>query len=170
MPAKPRWLLRIPQILAQLEQWPAPWLDRSALESLFDLKRRRSIELLHAFGGFQAGRTFLVDRDRVLERLRRIQQGDPFQWERRRRQRLSEGLNHARRYAQARQVLIPASPAPPSWPDGVQLRAGEMTISFQDVSDLLAKLYGLAQAAACDFEAFQTAVAHALPEAAQPAQ
>lgn len=55
MPAKPRWWLRIPEILPAIENLDAPWLDRAAIEQVFGLRRRRAIELLHVFGGFQVG-------------------------------------------------------------------------------------------------------------------
>lgn len=167
MPAKPRWLLRLPEILQTLEAWPDPWLDRTALETLFQLKRRRSIELLHVFGGFQVGRTFLADRASVIAQIRKIQQGDEFRWEQQRRRRVSESLTAARRYTQARQVRIPVTASPPAWPAGVELQAGRLIIAFRDVPDLLAKLYGLAQAAAGDFESFQAAVQHLVPSSVE---
>jgi hypothetical protein len=69
MPAKAEWLLRLPEIRAALERFDAPVVDRSVIEELFGLKRRRAIELLLQLGGYQAGRTFLVDRARLLDRL-----------------------------------------------------------------------------------------------------
>ena len=69
MPAKAEWVLRLPEIRAELERIEAPVVDRSVIEGLFGLKRRRAIELMHQFGGYQAGRTFLVDRLWLLTRL-----------------------------------------------------------------------------------------------------
>jgi hypothetical protein len=39
----------------------------------------------------------------------------------------------------------------------VRLEAGRLTIDFENVQDLLGKLYGIAQAAAEDFDRFQSA-------------
>ena len=56
MPAKAPWLLLIPAIIEQLETYDVPVVDRAVIERVFGLRRRRAIELLHRFGGYQAGR------------------------------------------------------------------------------------------------------------------
>src|SRR5512146_3122151 len=106
MPAKPRWLLRVPEMIATLSALPTPWVDRAVIERVFGLRRRRAIQLLHAFEGFQVGRTFLADRQAVLAWLRAVQSGDDYHWERRRRSRLGEHLTAARRQATAARVSI----------------------------------------------------------------
>jgi hypothetical protein len=75
MPAKAEWLLRLPEIRAALERFDAPVVDRSVIEELFGLRRRRAIVLMHQLGGYQAGRTFLVDRLRLLGRLAASEDG-----------------------------------------------------------------------------------------------
>src|ERR1022692_2100735 len=65
MPAKAQWLLRVPEILAELAALDVPVLDRAVCERLFRLRRRRTIDLIRCFGGYQAGRTFLVDRPKL---------------------------------------------------------------------------------------------------------
>jgi len=72
MPAKAPWLLHIPEIIAMLETFEVPVVDRAIIERLFGLRRRRAIELLHRFGGYQAGRTFLSDRRVLIEHLLRL--------------------------------------------------------------------------------------------------
>jgi len=158
MPAKPRWWPHISEILQRVEALGCPWVDRAAVERLFGVRRRRAIDLLNAFGGFQAGRTFLIERAVLLEHLRTILETPDFYWERRRRYRLSEALTEARQHSQARQVFIPVLPASPALPEGVRMAPGSMVIEFHDVQDLLAKFYAISQAAARDFEAFQKAV------------
>ena len=51
MPAKALWLLHIPEIIAMLETFDVPVVDRAIIERLFGLRRRRAIDLLHRFGG-----------------------------------------------------------------------------------------------------------------------
>ena len=58
MPAKALWLLHIPDIIAMLESFDVPVVDRAVIEHLFGLRRRRAIQLPHRFGGYQAGRTY----------------------------------------------------------------------------------------------------------------
>jgi hypothetical protein len=67
--SKTEWLLRVPQIREDLAAIETPVVDRSMVEQLFRLKRRRSIELMHQLGGFQSGRTFLIDRLQLLQKL-----------------------------------------------------------------------------------------------------
>ena len=73
MAAKPKWLLNIPEIRRQLSELVAPVVDRDMVERLFDLRRRRAIELMHCFGGFQSGRTFLINRLQLRPRSRILQ-------------------------------------------------------------------------------------------------
>jgi hypothetical protein len=65
MPIKKTWLLRLPEIRAELTAIEVPVVDRAVFERVFGVRRRRAIQLLHHFGGFQAGRTFLVDHRRT---------------------------------------------------------------------------------------------------------
>src|ERR1017187_9399164 len=90
MPAKPEWLLRLPDIRAELEHLDVPVVDRAGIERIFGLKRRRAIELLHQFGGYQAGRTFLLDRARLLEALHSLESREDYSVEKRRRERLRD--------------------------------------------------------------------------------
>src|SRR4051794_36853776 len=92
MPARAVWLLKIPDIVALLESFVVPVVDRAIVERLFGLRRRRAIELLHRFGGYQAGRTFLIDRKILIEQLEHLTEGAEFQMESRRKERLDFGI------------------------------------------------------------------------------
>ena len=70
MPTKPYWWYRLGEIISELESLAAPVVDRAVFEQVFGVRRRRAIELLHYFGGFQAGKTFLVERSSLLRQLR----------------------------------------------------------------------------------------------------
>jgi allophanate hydrolase subunit 1 len=50
-----------------LEACALPVLDRASFEQEFGLRRRRAIELMHGFGGYQAGRTFLGSLQELLK-------------------------------------------------------------------------------------------------------
>jgi len=162
MPAKALWLLHIPENVSQLETFDVPVLDRAVIERLFGLRRRQAIELLHRFGGYQAGRTFLVDRHRLIDRLRRLADGEEFQRESRRQERLDEAVDRLRRYQTAAHVKIPVAPDVFSrkladLPLGVALEAGHLHIAFSGTEDLLRKLFELSQAASNDFDRFRAA-------------
>ena len=142
MPAKALWLLHIPEIVSQLEALDVPVVDRSIIERLFGLRRRQAIELLHRFGGYQAGRTFLVDRRRLIDQLRRLADGEEFQRESRRQERLHQAVNQLRRHQASARVRIPVPPDVFSrkladLPSGVALEAGHLHIAFSGTEDVL---------------------------------
>jgi hypothetical protein len=162
MPAKASWLLQIPEIVSQLETFNVPVVDRSIIERLFGLRRRRAIELLHRFGGYQAGRTFLIERGLLIEQLRHLAEGEEFQTESRRKERLGDAVGHLRSNLAAARVKIPVQTDVLGQPstglsEGVALEPGHLHISFHGTEDLLSKLYELSQAAAKDFDRFRAA-------------
>ena len=162
MPAKALWLLQIPEIVSLLETFDVPVVDRAIIERLFGLRRRRAIELLHRFGGYQAGRTFLVDRRLLIEHLRRLAGGEEFQRESRRKERLGDTVDQLRRQQTAARVKIPVRPDGFSRKladllPGVALGAGHLHIAFSGTEDLLSKLFELSQAASNDFDRFRAA-------------
>ena len=69
MPIKKTWLLRLPEIREELSAMKVPVVDRAIFERLFGVRRRRAIQLLHFFDGYQSGRTFLIDRLALIEQL-----------------------------------------------------------------------------------------------------
>ena len=160
MPAKPEWLLRLPEIRAELEYLDVPVVDRAGVERIFGLKRRRAIELLHQFGGYQAGRTFLLDRARLLEALQSLESGEDYTAEKRRRERLGDVVEASREHLISTRVRIPVRAAAARasldrLAPGVLLMPGMLSIEFRHPVELLEKLYGLAQAISHDFEKFE---------------
>jgi hypothetical protein len=158
MPAKAQWLLQIPEIVSLLETFDVPVVDRAIIERLFGLRRRRAIDLLHRFGGFQAGRTCRL----LIEHLRRLAEGEVFQRERRRKERLDATVDQLRRQQTATRVKIPVRPDGLSRNladllPGVALEAGHLHIAFSGTEDLLSKLFELSQAANNDFDRFRAA-------------
>jgi hypothetical protein len=154
--------LYIPDIVSMLETFDVPVVDRAVIERLFRLRRRRAVELLHRFGGYQAGRTFLVDRRLLIDHLRRLADGEEFQMERRRRERLDDAVDQIRRHQTAARVRIPVqsdvfSRKVAGLSSGVALQPGHLHIEFSGTEDLLAKLYELSQAATNDFDQFRAA-------------
>ena len=160
MPAKAQWLFRVPEILAELSALDVPVVDRAVCERLFRLRRRRAIDLIRCIGGYQAGRTFLVDRPKLVAQLEQIRDGSDFQMEWRRKQRLAEQLDAMRRMQTGARVVIALEPGVllqrlPELPAGVGLSPGELHIRFQSPEELLSKLFALVQAIANDYEAFE---------------
>ena len=154
MPAKPAWFLELPGILEEVRALSLPVLDRSAFERLFHVRRRRAIALMHHFGGFQTGRTFLIDRRQLIAELECALASPDYAFEFRRKQRLAESIEKLERHRAGARVRIPVtSPVPgTSLPPDVHLEAGRLTVDFATPEDLLAKLYLLMQNMADDFE------------------
>jgi hypothetical protein len=160
MPAKAQWLLRVPEILAELSALDVPIVDRAVCERLFRLRRRRAIDLIRGFGGYQAGRTFLVDRPKLIAQLEQIRDSPDFEMESRRKERLADRLDALRRLQSGARVAIAVEPGTlrqglPDLPPGVGLSSGALHIQFQSSEELLSKLFALAQAIANDYEAFE---------------
>ncbi len=160
MRTKKTWLLRLPEIRKELMAMNVPVVDRAVFERLFGVRRRRAIQLLHFFRGYQAGRTFLVDRVSLIEQLAPLEASTEFALEQHRRQHLVEALDQLRRAKAGARVVIPVEAVKQNGgglPAGVQVEPGMLRIDFNDVTDLLAKLYGVAQAATADFDSFRAA-------------
>jgi hypothetical protein len=160
MPAKAQWLLRVPEILAELSALDVPVVDRSVCERLFRLRRRRAIDLIRGFGGYQAGRTFLLDRPKLIAQLEQIRDSPDFKMEWQRKERLAGRLDAMRRLQAGARVAIAIEPETlsqrlPNLPEGVGLSPGALHIQFQTSEELLSKLFALAQAIANDYEAFE---------------
>jgi len=160
MPAKARWLLRVPEILEELSKLEVPVVDRALCERLFRLRRRRAIDLMRCFGGYQAGRTFLVERSTLVSELERVRDSGDFRMESRRKERLAERLEAIRKLRVGARVAIPVEPEElsrrlPDLPAGIGLTRGALHIKFQTSEELLSKLFALAQAIANDYEAFE---------------
>jgi hypothetical protein len=162
VPDHPTWLERIPKILETLKSQTAPpFLDRSAIEGLFGVRRRRAITLLHHFDGYQVGRTFIVRREAVIAFLEKQEPGIPIAEKETQKQRVADFLGEARQA-----LTIPRITLPPAvrlseitfagLPPGIQLAPGQLSVSFESATDLVEKLFSLSQALVNDFETLET--------------
>jgi hypothetical protein len=167
MPDQPSWIERVSEILASLNSAEAPpFLDRPAIETLFGLRRRQAIELLHRCGGYQVGKTFLVPREALVRFLE-----DPrYRWaastETARFEHVRLALGQFRQQLEQRRISIPATPDAfrlefSGLPDGIRIEAGQLTVSFDQPSELLEKLFALARALANDYDTFERSFAAA---------
>ena len=164
MPAQPTWLLRVPEMIEELEALSAPFLDRTVMETLFRVRRRRAIQIMNALGGgYLIGKVFLVDRLELIAQLRTISGGGAFEREHRRKELLSTELDSIRKDRAAKEIKIPV--ADDIWEQsmtklaaGIHLKPGELRIEFHGSEDLLRHLFELSQAIANDYEHFESLV------------
>ena len=136
-----------------IRTFPAPVVDRAGLEILLHVSRRAAIRLMHRFGGYQAGRTFLIAREDLARQLEAIRDGDNYQWESRRRERLDHALQ--------KRIVIQVTPGVRdrkllNLPSGVQLERRRLEIRFESTEELLRQLFEFSQAISDDYESFCT--------------
>jgi len=153
MPRKPEWYQQLPAALAMIRKFPAPVVDRAGLETLLQVSRRAAIRLMHRFGGYQAGRTFLIAREDLARQLEAIRDGDNYQWESRRRERLDRALQkkiviQVTSEAKSRKLL--------NLPSGVELERRRLEIRFESTEELLRQLFEFSQAISADYESFSS--------------
>lgn len=159
MSRPPQWYSNVPRALSELDQLKMSVLDRAAIERLLGLSRRTAIRLLHRLGGYQAGRTFLIERTVLIRALERLRFDGAFEREIRRRERLDQTVAALRSDLRARRHELPVPPENRSaqmtrLPSGVHLVPGRLEVDFKSPEELLAHLFALAQAAAQDFAEF----------------
>ena len=88
MPAKPRWLLSIPDAISQLEQLDRTLLTRRDIEHLFGVSKVRAAALMKTFGAEMTGNQRTLPRTKLLQQLRKHRQRGAFRGEEERRARL----------------------------------------------------------------------------------
>jgi hypothetical protein len=152
MPDLPTWIHRLPEILAWLESDEAPpFLNRGLLEGVFRLHRRQALRLMEKAGGYQAGRTYLIDRCQLADFLRH-RDTHTVEQAALRKVRLSDKIDESRRQVEARRVRVRVDPdlenpgAPHSQlPAGIESVAHDrIEIRFFGAEDLLSKVAALA--------------------------
>jgi dephospho-CoA kinase len=163
MPRQAEWFQELPAALEALEQLTTPVIDRATLERLLRIHRRTAIRLMQRFGGYQAGKTFLISRPTLIRQLKRVAASGAYSIETARRERFSAELERTRGLSFARTVRIDAAPEIrerllKELPIGIHLKPGELRIEFSDAEDLLRRLYELSQAMVYDFTRFRDLV------------
>jgi hypothetical protein len=161
MPDKPNWCGRLDEIIGELRSLPYPWVDRSTLERLLRVRRRRAQQILQPCVRQQVGTNGVADRDDLIAHLRRLASGEAVYYERRRRKQLAltlTGLHKA--WTQQTRTLVEAPAAIvnqelANLPPGVTLRPGEITVRFSTPVEALEKLLAVAMAAGNDLEGFE---------------
>jgi hypothetical protein len=166
MPDQPGWIDKVNKITEKVEASAAPVFDRAAIEELFGVRRRQAIVLMHRMGGYQAGKTFLVDRKALLRFLRDPLREVCAEVETRRFSSVLETLGRAKEELHLRRVPVPATARVfkvefSGLPEGIDFEPGELRIRFEHPHELLEKLFALSQALANDYETFERAWAKA---------
>ena len=159
MPARPRWLLAIPDAIQQLEQLDQDLLTRRDLERLFGVSKVRATQLMRAFGAGRTGPLLTLPRAALLRQLRRPRTLAAFRGEAARRDRVVTAIRQARltgiRAAVPREALEARLAG---LPDGVTVEPGRIEVRFRGATDAVGRLFALAQALTHDYEQFEALV------------
>jgi hypothetical protein len=164
LPDHPTWFDRLPKLLSTVQsQNDPPFLDRQAIETLFGLRRRQAIVLMHRLEGYKVGQALVVSRYTVIEFLQKILASGSLEQAGAKKNHVIEFLAEARQGLQLPSIPLPATKLSDitfdGLPPGIRLQPDELTIQFHGAADLLQKLLSLSQALANDFETFELTLA-----------
>jgi hypothetical protein len=161
MPAKPAWFSKLDEIIAELQAFPRPAIDRRTLEFLLGVGPRRAQQIMAGCITERVGTSSLADRDLLIGHLLALAEGDSGYYERRRRNKLADTLEELRRAWLARPKVLVEAPVSvinqefDDLPDGIELAPGRITVRFSDSRQALEKLLALAMAIGKDMERFE---------------
>ena len=159
VPARPRWLLALPDAIAQLDALDRPLLTRRDLEVLFGVSRARAATLMRTFGAELTGSIRTLPRTALRRQLRRLQKDAPFRDEDARRARVWTALRQARRTGIRVPVPVDALHGRlASLPACVSVRRDRIEVRFTSAQDAVARLFALAQALTNDYERFESLI------------
>ena len=155
MPAKPRWLLSIPDAISQLEQLDRTLLTWRDVERLFGVSKARAATLMQTFGAELVGNQRTLPRTKLLQQLKKHR----GRGEEERRARLVAELQQAR--LTGVRFKVPAetlSAKLANLPEGVSVARGRIEVRFDGAENALARLFALAQALGNDYVRFEELV------------
>ena len=160
MPAKPRWLLAIPDAIRQLEALDRDLLTRRDVEKLFGVSRARAAQLMRTFGAELVGAARVLRRTELLRQLRKVPVSGPPSAARSSGARAwSSELRTARLTGIRVAVPVEALEARLSGlPEGVTVAPGRIEVRFTGAKEAVVRLFALAQALTNDYERFETIV------------
>ena len=166
MPAKPAWFSNLDTIIQELRSHPRPFVDRSTLEFLLRVGRRRAQQIMAPCITDRVGANGLADRDALIDRLRRLAQGDDGFYEVARRRKVAHVLEQLRKTRLEQPQLLVEAPSAvinqrlEDLPAGIHIAAGKITLEFEQPQQALEKLLALAMAISNDYERFERSAAN----------
>ena len=113
MPAKPRWLLSIPDAISPARNLDRALLTRRDIERLFGVSKARAATLMQTFGVEMTGNQRTLPRTRLLQQLKKHRAGPAFRGEEERRARVVAELRKARITGSA--CRCPPRPSTRNW-------------------------------------------------------
>jgi len=154
------WYGRLDAAITSLKALPYPWVDRTIVEQLLGVGRRRAQQILAPCVTHTVGSNGLADRERLIAHLEQLARGDVADYERRRRQKLATELTRLRQaWIDQPRVLVEARSNIVSQTfgglSGVTVSPGRILVEFVSPEEALEKLLALAMAIGNDSEGFE---------------
>ena len=135
MPYKPYWLQRLPEIIERLRTLSVQAIDRPTFESIFQLRRRRAIELMHILGSHRGRRGFVLDRCALVGKLESFETVTQYHWE------------QQARYSRVVEQLPRVAANTINGSNGIDPGRRHVVIEFTDEGELIQKLLVVLHAA-----------------------
>lgn len=149
MPDHPTYIHKLTGILAEAgSPKPIPVFRRRDIESLFGLKKRQAVHLMHSIGAVRVSRELAVPQ-RDLVRWLEQRMSDPAaiaEWERQEKviRRIVELKTETA--ARAVKIVLPDGVPTSEIPPGASFAPGLLTVAFTSQHELLERLFLLARA------------------------
>lgn len=169
MPTPRTWLPRIEEILSILKSSTVELYDRDAIEKLFQIQRRTALLLMTAVGPVKQSNGFVVPRLQLVTWVELIRDTEGQEVSRR-HQALKDIDRGVEQWRSVRNQVVEADKPPVTFPitdeiinsyfsrlpAGIDIRPGEISVSFDPTSPMEAcqKLYALSMALVNDFGGF----------------
>ena len=156
MPARPKWLLRVPDAIEQLDRLNRDIVTRLDVQTLLGVGKSRANTLMVEFGARRTGSMLTIARTVLLDVLKKRRAGRVFRIEADRQENLYSALRRARTGGVRFRVPIETTGTRlKNLPEGVTVGESRITVEYGGPKEALAKLYSLAQALANDYARFE---------------
>ena len=160
-PQNPSGMANSPTSIRELEVLPRPFVDRATVEFLLGVGRRRAQQIMAPCVNDRVGVNGLADRAALIDRLRRLGQGDDGFHEVERRRKVAHVLEQLRKTRLEKPQLLVEAPVAvvnqeiKDLPAGIHIEAGRITIEFEQPQQALERLLALAMAISNDYDRFE---------------
>lgn len=148
MPEHPTYIHKLKGILAEARSpKPIPFFRRRDIEALFGLRKRQAVNLMHRIGAVRVSRELAIEQRELVRWLERMIADPTVEVEQRRHDAVIERIVELKAEAAARSVKIVLPDGRPTadLPEGVSLRPGLLSVTFDNGQQLLERLFLLAR-------------------------
>ena len=151
------WINQLRETLGVLTSIDEPVLTTNALATALKTSRRQASRIMRQLGARKEAGNLMIERPRLIDRLNKVANGEPAQFEANRQKRLVRVIVEARKVVRARETVLHPKPTR-GFPQAVKVFPGKLEIEYSDAVGLLTTLMELGQSAAEDLDWFKEQV------------